>query len=80
MAETLRGEILDHLCRNRDLLLIAVGLLGVFLLLTIIGFWVITPGTAAYVLNAMNLVGLSVFFVCFTTLVVYCHRSERVYK
>lgn len=80
MADTLRGEILDHFCRNRDYLLIIVGLLGVFLLLTLVGFTVLTPGTSTYVLNAMNLVGLGSLFIVFGAIVVHCYRSGRVYR
>lgn len=80
MADTLRDEILNQLCYHKQHLLMAAGLVGAFLLLTIVGFTVISPGTPTYVLNTMNLVGLSVFFVFFGVLVVYCYRSERVYR
>lgn len=80
MAETLRDEILDHLCRSRDFLFVAVGLLGVLLLFTLVGFTVFEPGTSTYVLNAMNLVGLSVLIAVFGVLTLYCYRSERVYR
>lgn len=80
MAETLRDEILNQLCYHREHLLLGVGLLGAFLVLTIIGFFVISPDTSAYVLNAMNLVGLSFFFVVFSALSIYCYRSDRVYR
>jgi ABC-type transport system involved in multi-copper enzyme maturation permease subunit len=80
MAETLRGEILTQLCRHRDQLLIVLGLLGVFLLLTLVGFTVIQPGTSTYVINAMNFVGLGAFFLVFAALVVYCSRSGRAYQ
>lgn len=80
MAETLRDEVLNQLCYHREYLLLGVGLLGVFLLLTIVGFFVISPGSSTYVLNAMNLVGLSFFFVVFSLLSVYCYRSDRVYR
>lgn len=75
MADTLLDEILTHLCRAREQLLLVIGLLGVFLLLTLVGFTVIAPGTSAYVINAMNLVGLSLFFVVFAVVVIYCYRT-----
>lgn len=74
MADSLHGEILNHLCRSRDYMLMIIGLLGVFLILTGIGFTVIAPGTSAYVINAFNLIGLSVCFVFFGTIVIYCYR------
>lgn len=82
MADTLRDEILTHLCRHREQLLLVLGLLGVFLLLTLVGFTVIAPGTAAYVINTMNLVGLFLFFVFFSIGVIYCYRSapERAHR
>lgn len=82
MADTLRDEILTHLCRHREQMLLVVGLLGVFLLLTLVGFTVIASGTAAYVINAMNLAGLSLFFVFFSIILVYCYRSapDRAYR
>lgn len=74
MADSLRDEILVHLCRSRDYVLMIVGLLGVLLLLTAVGVTVINPGTSAYVINAFNLVGLSFFFVFFASAAVYCYR------
>ena len=76
MADTLRDEILIHLCRFRQEMLMILGLLGVFLLLTLVGFTVITPGTSAYVLNTFNLAGLSLFFVFFFAVAVYCYRVD----
>lgn len=80
MADTLWDEILNQLCAHRQYFLLAVGLIGVFLLLTIVGFAVISPGTNAYVMNAMNLVGLSIFLVIFGAITVYCYRSNRAYR
>lgn len=74
MAETLRGEILIHLCRNREYILMILGLLGVFLLLTIVGFTVISPGTPTYVINVMNILGLALCFAIFSVIAIYCYR------
>lgn len=80
MAETLRGEILTHLCRHREYLLAIVGLLGVFLALSLVGTRVIEAGTSAHVVNAMNVVGLSAFFLVFAGLMLYCYSSEIAYR
>lgn len=80
MADTPRDEIMNQLCYHKQHLLMATGLVGAFLLLTIVGFTVIPPGTPSYVLNAMNLVGLSTFFLFFGALALYCYRSERMYR
>ena len=80
MANTLLEELLDNFCRHHEQLLVIVGLLGVFLLLSLVGTLVITPGTSAHVVNTMNVVGLSAFLTIFVLLLLYCHRSERVYR
>lgn len=80
MADTLRGEILTHLCRHREYLLAIVGLLGVFLALSLVGTRVIDAGTSAYVVNAMNVVALGSFFLVFGALTVYCYNSEIAYR
>lgn len=77
MTDGLIDEILDGLCRYWDFYIAAVGLLGVFLLLTIVGFTVIEPWSPAYVVNLVNLIGLSIFILVISSLLAYCFRSER---
>lgn len=81
MADSLREEFAIHLCRYRSQLLMIVGLLGACLVLSIAATRVIQPGTGSYVLNVMNIVGLSVFLLAFGAAAVYCHRTEeRLYR
>lgn len=79
MADRLRDEILNNVCQNRELLLVVVGFLGVFLLLSLVGTRVITPGTGAHVVNTINVVALSILFILFGILATYCYRSGRAY-
>lgn len=80
MADTLRGEVMTHLCRHREYLLAIVGLLGVFFALSLAGARVIEAGTSAYVVNAMNVVALGGFLLVFGVLTIYCYNSESAYR
>lgn len=78
MADSLREEILVHFCRQQAQLRIIVGMLITFLLLSIGATQAIPSDSAAYVINTMNIVGLSVFLLAFGSVTVYCHRSETM--
>ena len=76
MADSLREQILIHFCRQRQTLRIIVGLLAAFLLFSIVNLWFLPRDSGAYVINALNVVGLSVFLLAFGALTAYCHKNE----
>lgn len=80
MADTLRTAILDNFYSYREYVLLIFGVVGVFLLLTAIGFTVIEPGTPTYAVNSMNFVALSVLFVVFGAISLYCFRTDRSFR
>lgn len=76
MADTLSAHILSTICRNRQKLIIGFSLAVVLLLMTLVGFTVIPPGSPAFIVNVINLVTLSVLIVVFGGFLVYCDRTD----
>lgn len=76
MADSFATHLLSTICRHRQKLIIAFSVLIVFLLVTLVGFTVIPPGSPTYVVNIINLVTLSVLIVVCGGFLVYCERTD----
>lgn len=71
-----REVLLDRLCTQIFRIQIIFLTAALFLAFSVAAVFVLEPGSSAYVVNALNLVGLTVFVAVFGTLTYLCNNRD----
>lgn len=77
MTDNSDNGFLRHFCDFTPQIMMLLAVCGVFLVLSLGSLLVVSPGTSAYVITMLNVVGLTAFSMLFGGMLLLCRRYKQ---